>query len=217
MTDSSRVCACWLTPSKNTALRSSCSSTTAVKSVVTIPVMTVGRYLSLAAAEAVLVAGKADLVVFGRAVLADPVLRGHKVVIMTNSAPFGGLLALRAAIPYAREVRKAVEYFRVIVSDLGIEVLDEAPNSPFDVRVDARPGQPIYPSIPGLHPSGIVLGEQILAGLVSLDSIGSRVAAMGWEPVPPPDGVETYSVADLWEPFAAARRTALATRLARDL
>jgi len=349
----------------------------AVKSVVPIPVMTVGRYQTLAAAESVLAAGKADLAVFGRAVLADPALaakslrgderrvipcigcdacfaighanlgtscllnpetghenepgiskatrrrnvlvlgsgapgmefaraaalRGHNVAVITNGAPFGGLLALRAAISYAREIGKAIDYFRVTVSDLGIEVLDQIPDRPFDVRVDARPGVPTYPSIPGLEPSRIVLGEQILAGVVSLDSVADHiavfgsglyagevalylaeagkkvtlvagsarvmeevyarvaatvglrlsdhgvrsiagatalkfergtlslsvkgghesvapieqiVAAMGWEPLPLPEGVEAYTVADVWEPFAAARQSALAARVARD-
>jgi 2,4-dienoyl-CoA reductase-like NADH-dependent reductase (Old Yellow Enzyme family) len=349
----------------------------AVKSVVSIPVMNVGRYLSLAAGEAVLAAGKADLVVFGRALLADPelvvksvrgdeskvipccgfdacfaighenlgtscllnpetgnehelrlsparqprrllvlgsgvpglelarmaALRGHHVTVVTNGLPFGGLHALRAEVPYAREIERAVGYFRRLLSDLGIEVLDQVPDRPFDLTVDARPGTPLYPSVTGLDSSEIVQAEHLLAGTVPLEtvgdhvvvvgsglfagetalylaeagkrvtlvadeprimadaygpvatrtelrladrgvrsiaaarllrfeagtlflevngapeavgSIGRLVAALGWQQ-PPPDGVVAHTVADAWEPLAAAKLTAAATRLARQV
>lgn len=48
--------------------------TAAIKSVVTIPVVTVGRINDPLIAESVLVSGKADLVAMGRASLADPYL-----------------------------------------------------------------------------------------------------------------------------------------------
>jgi 2,4-dienoyl-CoA reductase-like NADH-dependent reductase (Old Yellow Enzyme family)/thioredoxin reductase len=43
----------------------------AVKSVVSIPVMSVGRYYSMESAEEAVAAGKADLIAFGRALIAD--------------------------------------------------------------------------------------------------------------------------------------------------
>lgn len=43
----------------------------AVKSVVSVPVMSVGRYYTMAAAEAAVAAGDTDLVAFGRALIAD--------------------------------------------------------------------------------------------------------------------------------------------------
>jgi 2,4-dienoyl-CoA reductase-like NADH-dependent reductase (Old Yellow Enzyme family) len=44
----------------------------AVKSVVSIPVMSVGRYYTMESAEAAVQAGKTDLVAFARALIADP-------------------------------------------------------------------------------------------------------------------------------------------------
>jgi 2,4-dienoyl-CoA reductase-like NADH-dependent reductase (Old Yellow Enzyme family) len=43
----------------------------AVRSVVSVPVMSVGRYYSMESAEAALAAGSADLIAFGRALIAD--------------------------------------------------------------------------------------------------------------------------------------------------
>ena len=226
----------------------------AVKSVVSIPVMTVGRYYSLAAAEAVVAAGQADLVAFGRALIADPEFvakslrgeearvipciacqachggasralgsscvlnpetgheyelrlepaararrvlvlgggvpglelarvaagRGHDVTLAAAGWPFGGLLALRAGVPGAEEVGKGVEYFRRALFDLGVRVVDEPPAGPPDVVIDARPGSPIRPSVPGLEPAAVVvLGEDLLAGRVAAPSLGPRVAVVG--------------------------------------
>ena len=60
------------------------------------------------------------------------------------------------------------------------------------------------------------LSLSVKGGHESVEPIEQVVAAMGWEPLPLPEGVEAYTVADVWEPLAAARQSALAARLARD-
>jgi len=221
----------------------------AVKAVVSVPVMTAGRFLSLGTAEAALAAGKADLVAFARALLADPDLvpkslrgaearvvpciaceacrtavegvrcvleaetdelgraprradrsrrvlvqgaglpgltvariarrRGHAVTVATGGLPFGGLLALRARVPGAAELAKAVEYYRDLLTDLGVDVVSTVALEGFDVVVDAGPGAPLLPFVPGLDADRVVTVEDVLAGRVAAERLGRTVGVMG--------------------------------------
>ena len=221
----------------------------ALKATVSIPVMAAGRFLSLAAAETALVAGKIDLAVFGRALLADAQLvekslrgeehrvlpcigceacrhafvagrcllnprsgyeldeheppaptsrrvlvigtglpglafaeaarrRGHAVTATLGGLPFGGLLALRARVPGAEEVGKGVAHYRRVLAELDVPVQAGMPVDPFDVVVDARPGAPTRPSMPGI-PAYTVDAEEVLAGRIDPPSLGQRLAVLG--------------------------------------
>ncbi|MPZ87712.1 MAG: hypothetical protein GEU81_06470 [Nitriliruptorales bacterium] len=225
----------------------------AVKSVVTIPVMSVGRYYSLATAEEAVASGKTDLVAFARALIADPELvtkslrgeettvvpcigcqachggmtqalgvscvlnpatgheheagpraaaeprrvlvrgsgvpglelarvaarRGHDVTVAAAGLPFGGLLALRARVPGAEEVARGTDYFERTLATLRVRIVDDVPAERFDVTVDARPGSPILPEIPGVSPAKIIPGEHVLAGRAGNEDLGERVAVVG--------------------------------------
>jgi 2,4-dienoyl-CoA reductase-like NADH-dependent reductase (Old Yellow Enzyme family) len=225
----------------------------AVKRAVSVPVISVGRYLSLSAAESVLAAGKADVVAFGRASLADPAivakslsgrerdvipciaseacfalgyaglgtsclvnpttgheselslvpaarsgtvlvrgsgmpglevarvaaLRGFNVTVATEGLPFGGLLTLRSHVPGAGELGKAVRYFRELLRELGVRVVEEAPRGRFDVEVDARPGRPIVPDIRNLDAGGVVAADDLLRAATGPEDLGYHVVVVG--------------------------------------
>jgi 2,4-dienoyl-CoA reductase-like NADH-dependent reductase (Old Yellow Enzyme family) len=235
----------------------------AVKSVVSVPVMSVGRYYSMASAEAAVAAGDADLVAFGRALIADgefvrkslegrepeivpcigcqgchggittatgvsctlnpetghelelslepalrplrvlvqgsglgglevarvAALRGHLVTVATGALPFGGLLALRAAVPGAAEVGLGVDYFGRELDRLGVQVVQRADPADHDVVVDATPGAPILPELGGLDgagagsdvlgPADVVPAEDLLSGRVRPADHGQWVAVIG--------------------------------------
>jgi NADPH-dependent 2,4-dienoyl-CoA reductase/sulfur reductase-like enzyme len=225
----------------------------AVKSVVSVPVISVGRYYTMESAEAAVADGKADMVAFARALIADPdfvgkslagredevvpciscqachggitsalgvscvlnpetghelelglepsasprrvlvlgsgiaglelarvaALRGHEVTVATGNLPFGGLLALRARVPGAAEVGAGVAYFRGALERMGVTVVESAEPGDHDVTVDATPGRPVLPELPGLDGVGVVPAEDVLASRVDLADLGGRVAVIG--------------------------------------
>ena len=225
----------------------------AVKSVVSVPVISVGRYYTMESAEAAVAEGATDLVAFARALIADPdfagkslagresevvpcigcqachggittalgvscvlnpetghelelglepavhprrilvlgsgvaglelarvaALRGHQVTVATGDLPFGGLLALRARVPGAAEVADGVRYFRGALQRLGVSIVDRAEPRDHDLTVDATPGRPVLPELPGPDAVDVVLAEDVLASRVDLTGRGDRVAVLG--------------------------------------
>lgn len=225
----------------------------AVKSVVSVPVISVGRYYTMESAEAAVADGTADMVAFARALIADPdfvgksltgresevvpcigcqachggittglgvscvlnpetghelelglapsasprrvlvlgsgvaglefarvaATRGHEVTVATGPLPFGGLLALRARVPGAAEVGDGVRYFRGALQRLGVTVVESAERADHDVTVDATPGRPVLPELPGLDGADVVPAEDVLASRVALADRGGRVAVIG--------------------------------------
>jgi len=223
-----------------------------VRRVVSVPVISVGRYLSMASAEEVVAAGKADIIAFGRASLADPAIvaksfggdeagvipciacdtcfdigyaglgtsclvdpetghegelqlipassprtvlvrgaglpglefarvaamRGHDVTVATAGLPFGGLLGLRARVPGAAEIAKAVHYYGRRLDALGVNVVDDV-QSTSDVVVDAGPGEFVVPEVPGLDPARAISAVDLLSGTIDPEVIGRHVVVIG--------------------------------------
>ncbi len=146
----------------------------AVKSVTSIPVMSVGRYYSLAAAEEVLAAGKADMIVFGRALIADPAfvaksLRGaeSKVIPCIGcQACHGGaskglgascLLNPETGHEFELSIEPAAQPKRVLVIGSGVPGLELA-------RVAALRGHKVTLATAGLPFGGLLALRAVVPG-----------------------------------------------------
>lgn len=174
----------------------------AVKSVVEIPVMSVGRYYSLASAEAAVASGKTDLVAFARALVADPEfvvksLGGKEDMVIPCigcqachggiTTPLGVSCVLNPETGHEHELRPqgAAEPRRVLVRGSGIPGLELA-------RVAAQRGHDVTVATAGLPFGGLLAlratvpgAEEVAKGIDYFERTLSRLGVRVVDDAPP--------------------------------
>ncbi len=114
-------------------------------------------------------------------------LRGHSASVHTLGQPIGGLQTLRQRVPHMAELQKSADYYRGVLSGLGVEI-SEAPaqanevlaSRKPDVLVETRAGEAIgCPD--NLEGSDLpcLTAEDVLSGRAVLDGVGEAVAVLG--------------------------------------
>jgi 2,4-dienoyl-CoA reductase-like NADH-dependent reductase (Old Yellow Enzyme family) len=111
--------------------------------------------------------------------------RGHATAIADGEFPFGGLLGLRARVPFNEEIVESLEMFAVQLADAGVTTL--APGDPAgglgaqiaawepDVIVDATPGEPLRTVVPWRAYDL----ERVMSGRVGATELGQTVGVIG--------------------------------------
>jgi 2,4-dienoyl-CoA reductase-like NADH-dependent reductase (Old Yellow Enzyme family) len=107
--------------------------------------------------------------------------RGHATAIADGEFPFGGLLGLRARVPFNEEIGESLEMFvsqladagvtRLAAADLGMQIMSWDP----DVIVDATPGKPLRTVVPWRAYDL----ERVMSGHVGAVELGQAVGVIG--------------------------------------
>jgi 2,4-dienoyl-CoA reductase-like NADH-dependent reductase (Old Yellow Enzyme family) len=107
--------------------------------------------------------------------------RGHATAIADGELPFGGLLGLRARVPFNEEIGESLAMFhthlvdagvtRLAAGDLGTQIASWNP----DVIVDATPGEPLRTVVPWRAYDL----ERVMSGHVNATELGQRVGVIG--------------------------------------
>jgi 2,4-dienoyl-CoA reductase-like NADH-dependent reductase (Old Yellow Enzyme family) len=107
--------------------------------------------------------------------------RGHATAIADGEFPFGGLLGVRARVPFNAEIGESLEMFltqlagagvtRLAAGDLGTQIMSWDP----DVIVDATPGEPLRTAVPWRAYDL----ERVMSGHVGATELGQTVGVIG--------------------------------------
>jgi NADPH-dependent 2,4-dienoyl-CoA reductase/sulfur reductase-like enzyme len=111
------------------------------------------------------------------------VLRGHQVVLFEKSKELGGRFNLACIPPFKQEFATAIKWLSRQINKLGVHVELNKEVTPElvdqigpDAVILATGAVTRMPSVPGIDREKVVLGEDILAGRVTL---GNRVLIVG--------------------------------------
>ena len=166
----------------------------AVKAVVSVPVMSVGRYYSMESAEAAIAAGSADLIAFGRALIADgdfvgKSLSGREAEIV----PCIGCQGCHGGITTAMGVSCTLNPETGHQSELTLERADRR------LRVLVQGG-----GVAGLEAARVAAlrGHDVTVATGALP-FGGLLALRGWCPAPP-----RWATASTFSPDAGPARRA---------
>lgn len=107
--------------------------------------------------------------------------RGHATAIADGELPFGGLLGLRANVPFNEEIGESLEMFRTQLADAGVTRLAagdlgaQIAGWDPDVIVDATPGEPLRAVVPWrAHDL-----ERVMSGHAGATELGQTVGVIG--------------------------------------
>jgi len=110
-------------------------------------------------------------------------LRGHQVVLFEKSKELGGRFNLACIPPFKQEFATAIKWLSRQINKLGVNVELNKEVTPElvdqigpDAVILATGAVTRMPSVPGIYRGKVVLGEDILAGRVTL---GNRVLIVG--------------------------------------
>jgi 2,4-dienoyl-CoA reductase-like NADH-dependent reductase (Old Yellow Enzyme family) len=107
--------------------------------------------------------------------------RGHATAIVDGQLPFGGLLGLRAKVPFNAEIGESLEAFVSQLADAGVtrlaagDLAGQLASWDPDVIVDATPGEPLRTAVPWRAYDL----ERVIGGQVGAADLGPTVGVIG--------------------------------------